>query len=564
MTRKKWALGVFLGLTSLSIAYLAAPSVVRWYVHKHHPDITIRGPITIGWRKVWLQDVLVGRPGLQAVLTTVQIDSDQNVLIQGGTVDITLGAEETLPTSSGGRGVASLRAEALAIQLKRDDIEASLTEASVTSDEICFEHGTVAHPKGTAEVLKGCVARDKSRASAESFSIPVRLPFRVPELEAEASYTLTIKGLTVAPSDERVLFTGLTFGPIDAGAGGVRNTGSAYVAYAEQVRVEHPWVAPTPVEYPSVSVELDEELLRGRSGLVFVSLGGADFVVDPFSWAVRGDQPCRDWFDALPRPLPEPMRGMADHFTGSLKFSVETRPEPKFAIEHSCKFKCSERPLALIVKGQQFSYSVYDKTNTLVDRKSGPGTPHWTPLLSMPTHVPEAFRLLEDPGFYTHRGVVPMAFTNSLKANLEKGDFLKGGSTITMQLAKNLWLRRDKTIGRKVQEALMTFALESCLTKDQIFEIYLNVIEFGPDIYGIGAAAGHYFQKHPSDLTPDEAFYLASILPAPRKALPPESGGLARAQRIMKGLARSGFISEGLAVDSAELNDDNPVSDWAP
>jgi membrane peptidoglycan carboxypeptidase len=93
---------------------------------------------------------------------------------------------------------------------------------------------------------------------------------------------------------------------------------------------------------------------------------------------------------------------------------------------------------------------------------------------------------------------------------------VRGASTLTMQLAKNLYLGREKTLSRKLQEAAFTLLLEERLSKEDILELYLNVVEFGPNIYGIRNAAMHYFNSHPGELSLPQAMFLASILPNPK------------------------------------------------
>jgi membrane peptidoglycan carboxypeptidase len=102
-------------------------------------------------------------------------------------------------------------------------------------------------------------------------------------------------------------------------------------------------------------------------------------------------------------------------------------------------------------------------------------------------------------------------------ANLKARRFVRGASTITMQLAKNLFLSRDKTLARKVQEVVLTDYLEQAFSKEELMEIYLNVIEFGPSVYGIAAAADHYFGRTPAELNLAESLFLSSLLPAPRR-----------------------------------------------
>jgi membrane peptidoglycan carboxypeptidase len=166
--------------------------------------------------------------------------------------------------------------------------------------------------------------------------------------------------------------------------------------------------------------------------------------------------------------------------------------------------------------------------------------------------VVKAVITLEDPGFWRHRGIIVQALRNSLKDNLALGEFFRGGSTITQQLAKNLWLRRHKTLSRKVYEALLAMSLESCLSKDEILGLYLNVVEFGPDLYGIGPATKRYFDKDVYDLLADEAFFLARILPRPSKVVPPEQGGLENARRLMKQLVLTGHIEDVYLPDDGE------------
>ena len=123
----------------------------------------------------------------------------------------------------------------------------------------------------------------------------------------------------------------------------------------------------------------------------------------------------------------------------------------------------------------------------------------------------------EDTTFYSHSGFDWYELKNSVEKNLNSGAYLRGGSTITQQLAKNVYLSNAKSILRKIREALITVQLESLLTKDQILEKYLNVIEFAPKTYGIYNASYYYFNKHPSQLSVAESAWLAFVLPNPPK-----------------------------------------------
>ncbi len=123
----------------------------------------------------------------------------------------------------------------------------------------------------------------------------------------------------------------------------------------------------------------------------------------------------------------------------------------------------------------------------------------------------------EDSAFYHHRGFIVSEFRTALVKNLEAGAFRYGASSITMQFVKNVLLYRDKTLARKLQELFLTWHVENTLTKDRILEIYFNVIEYGPGLYGIGPASWHYFSKAPKDLNPVEAAFFSSILPSPKE-----------------------------------------------
>lgn len=123
----------------------------------------------------------------------------------------------------------------------------------------------------------------------------------------------------------------------------------------------------------------------------------------------------------------------------------------------------------------------------------------------------------EDGSFYDHNGFDWFELRESFKKDLKTGHFARGGSTITQQLAKNLYLTKEKSIFRKIREAIIASQIEELLTKEEILEKYFNVVEFGPKVYGIKAAAQFYFSKRVSELTVTEGAWLAMLLPNPIK-----------------------------------------------
>jgi hypothetical protein len=144
-------------------------------------------------------------------------------------------------------------------------------------------------------------------------------------------------------------------------------------------------------------------------------------------------------------------------------------------------------------------------------------SPDFIALRDVPPLFVRTLLLAEDAGFYGHRGIDLRELPAALLTNWSRGGAARGASTITQQLAKNLFLSRDKQLGRKLQELAITFLLESALGKNRILEIYLNIIEWGPDLRGLRPAARRYFGLEPRELTPAEMAFLVEIIPGPIK-----------------------------------------------
>jgi monofunctional biosynthetic peptidoglycan transglycosylase len=141
----------------------------------------------------------------------------------------------------------------------------------------------------------------------------------------------------------------------------------------------------------------------------------------------------------------------------------------------------------------------------------------WVPLSNISPYVIKAVIIAEDDKFWSHHGFDVDAIQKALEKNIEKGAFKVGGSTISQQLAKNLYLTPAKNPVRKLKEAVLTWRIERTLSKRRILELYLNVAEWGEGIFGVEAASLHYYGKTASDLNPEEAARLAVVLPNPRK-----------------------------------------------
>lgn len=140
----------------------------------------------------------------------------------------------------------------------------------------------------------------------------------------------------------------------------------------------------------------------------------------------------------------------------------------------------------------------------------------WTNLSGISRYAQSAIVLTEDWSFFQHEGFDQ----EQMKVALEEaasGGRVRGASTITQQMVKNVWLTEERTLWRKLHELILAYKVNKVLPKKRVLEIYLNVIEFGPGIYGITKAARHYFRKHPSELSPRESAFLAMMLPSPKR-----------------------------------------------
>ena len=149
----------------------------------------------------------------------------------------------------------------------------------------------------------------------------------------------------------------------------------------------------------------------------------------------------------------------------------------------------------------------------------GPSNPNYTPLNQISPYLQKCVLTSEDPSFFSHRGFINEAFKQSILKNIRTKKFSRGASTISMQLIKNVFLTREKTVSRKLEEILLVYILENnrIASKERMLEVYFNIIEWGPNVYGIGEASQFYFQKRPADLTLNECLFLATIVPKPKK-----------------------------------------------
>lgn len=270
-------------------------------------------------------------------------------------------------------------------------------------------------------------------------------------------------------------------------------------------------VAPETSNERSIGLEVDMDVRKGddANGM-------------PVAGDIRVNLPrtrCDDFLNALPPGFAPDIQGFS--LTGDLAFEAFVRLN-----DGDIGFRWGNTMLGCQVAKVPPSYSgeylsgAFELERTMNDGQVvhipvDPSRPEYAALNTIPGSIVSAFVSSEDAGFWQHHGVEPNAIVQALERNAKEGRAAVGGSTITMQTVKNLFLSRDKNISRKAQEIFLAWYLEQTLSKQRILEIYLNIVEFGPGLYGIGNASKLFFGVPPSQLTLKQGIYLASLLPAP-------------------------------------------------
>jgi hypothetical protein len=240
--------------------------------------------------------------------------------------------------------------------------------------------------------------------------------------------------------------------------------------------------------------------------------------------------PCQDLLDSIPKDFIPDLKGfrLGGLFQANVAVNIDWADLEATTLEGGVGIKgCKVLDQPEHLSAKRLSQSFEHQAIVAVDPVTlenifepiviGPENPDYVPIEQVSPYVVRAFLTTEDSSFYEHSGFITREFRTALIRNLQAGAFKFGASSITMQMIKNVFLRREKTLSRKFQELFLTWYIETQLEKDRIMEIYVNAIEYGPGLYGIGPAAGVYFNKHPIDITPVEAAFFASILPAPSR-----------------------------------------------
>jgi len=234
--------------------------------------------------------------------------------------------------------------------------------------------------------------------------------------------------------------------------------------------------------------------------------------------------PAQDLFSSFPEGLFANLDGLRvkGNLSWNLNFFVDFDNPDSLQFETSLdryQFSVQSYGNADLTKiNGSFLYTAYEHDVPVRTFMVGPENPDFRSLEHISPYLQAAVLTSEDGGFYQHRGFLADAFRESIITNIKEGRFARGGSTISMQLVKNVFLSRNKTVDRKLEEALIVWLIENqgLCTKDRLFEVYLNIIEWGPMIYGANEASHYYFNKEASRLTLAEAIFMSSIIPRPK------------------------------------------------
>ena len=235
----------------------------------------------------------------------------------------------------------------------------------------------------------------------------------------------------------------------------------------------------------------------------------------------------QDIFDSLPEGMFESLSGI--QATGKLKYHMHLFMDTSNPDEVQFESGLSKQNFHVTKFGKidlgklnrAFVYTPYERGKPMPPRTIGPQNPDYTPLNEISPNVRYAVMTSEDPAFYTNHGFAEESIRRSIATDFKEKKFKRGASTISMQLIKNAFLSREKTLSRKIEEILIVWIIENdnIMNKDRMLEVYFNIVEWGRNIYGISEASHYYFGRPPSELTLGQGIYLASILPHPKTGL---------------------------------------------
>jgi hypothetical protein len=343
----------------------------------------------------------------------------------------------------------------------------------------------------------------------------------------------------------------------------------------------HAAVSPETLRLDGAEVAVEVRLGRGRGAPIAVdaraTIGGVllDASVEARpedrAWALDFDggvteaATCAAMWDAIPAALRPHLSRAGVIFSGSARPRVSAHYESGSPTSFDAELEgfmgdCVIEDIGAPYDPRELLGEDYVHVVTLEDGSElevGPGTESWVALDTLPSWVPALMWLSEEVAFFTNPGFSVPLMERAVRMNVRGQRYVYGGSTVSQQLVKNLYFARDKTLARKLEEAIVVWAMEQWVPKHRILSLYVNCIEFGRGVWGIRAAATHYFGVEPWELSPLQAAFLAALKPAPwqgeryrvRGETPPDGWWPERIETLLGRLVEEGpYISAEQAL----------------
>lgn len=528
----RWAIA---GVVLVAL-WLTIPLGLSSYINrKYAPDIHVGLISIVGIDCARVNNVKISKPTVNGVINSAVVCyRGKTIDINGGKLNITIDKSSGKKSDADPTRGFTITAKGLEIHLANGDVSADIYNSTINHNTVCAGKVVSSHPKADAIVFNSCFDRTSHSVMASNGTISPKIEvkgYKVGEISftslfkatkteifvGEIKYEDTVASNIYAIRQDDLI--SLTIGSI---------TASHKRLFSRHLTIRN-------IKATNISAV---DPLSSKATIVIGD--NVTVTADIDKRRVSGKDACQNWLDVVPEELKlGPISQMK--IKGTFGFDIQLNPT-SLKINSSCSID-GPVPQFITDLNKPFKYTAYHPDGTPFERTSGPGTNDWIPL-NFVDNMATALTITEDPGFWHHRGIIPQALENSLKDDMRLGKFFRGGSTITMQLAKNLWLTRNKSLGRKLQEGILTIALESGLSKDKILELYLNVVEFGPNTYGIGPGCAKFLKKYPGEINISEALYMATRLPSPNKAHSYE--------------ANKGFIKKLIAigVSSGKISED--------
>lgn len=531
----------------ICLIYVSFPTCAKWYVEYKFPFVKIN-KVSYIWGGLRFQQISVDKAVPLVIGSIDSIDFflfKKKINIFGNTIKIILSPKDTNNKTTLYQNALAkwtIYAECKTAVIERNKIRVKLSNISYIKhnslNEFTLKNGKISYKDSVLYIENAKFSRNLEKINISKVWTISSLPIKIPGIKTSFS-KLEARDIIFHPHERKITAKYFNYNFLSGKNIELMFAKTEVVITLKKLFINHKWLGEHRVVFHEIIFAFSAHTYKG---IIFIGPSRLRLDFDLNNKSLFGQDECSDWIRAFPEPMPAALKEVAKSYRGNVSVFVAIEPKPDFKLSGNCSFRCSQSPIKELFNTNGFSYIAYHPDGSPFMRHVEPNGKDWVSISAIPPQLAMAVSALEDPLFQIHKGILSSAIKNSLLTNLKTGKFTRGGSTITMQLAKNLWLNRNKTIVRKAHEAMLTFALESCLTKEQILEYYLNVVEFGPNVYGIKAGAAYYFHKFPTQLTTDEIFYLAMILPHPNHTTHPNNGGLEKASSLIKKLTKTGIL----------------------